>query len=178
MGYLNSLTLSINSWYFFIVDVDKNNFQIKGTEGHGLARHIKESIFIRLNNPTLNRNIGKFNLPHILDRVLFNTPGFTLKMHVQAVGHANSNTSYLTQPNLPTYLGQPTSPTQFLQVLSMLIEPLRTHIRCSFFSSPSDLMKSTLVDESLLSTTNVLFQRRIYLLLNATTDCEIYTKYL
>ena len=25
--------------------------------------NIKESIFIRVNNPTLNRNIGKFNLP-------------------------------------------------------------------------------------------------------------------
>ena len=27
-------------------------------------------IKIMVNNPTLNRNIGKFNLPHILDRVL------------------------------------------------------------------------------------------------------------
>ena len=31
----------------------------------------------------------------------------------------------------------------------MLIEPLRTHIR-QFFSSPSDLMMSTVVDESFL----------------------------
>ena len=43
----------------------QNNFQIIGREGHGLARNIKESIFIRVNNPTLNRNIGKFNLPLI-----------------------------------------------------------------------------------------------------------------
>ena len=36
------------------------------------------------------------------------------------------------------------------------------------FSSPSDLMKSSCwLDESLSSTTNVLFQRRIYLLLNS-----------
>ena len=47
-----------------------NNFQIIGREGHSLARNIKESIFIRINNPTLNRNIGKFNLPHIWDRGL------------------------------------------------------------------------------------------------------------
>ena len=40
------------------------------------------------------RNIGKFNLPHIWDRVLLNTPGLTLKRHAQAVGHANSNISY------------------------------------------------------------------------------------
>ena len=42
-----------------------NNFQIIGREGHSLARNIKESIFGRVNNPALNRNIGKFNLPHI-----------------------------------------------------------------------------------------------------------------
>ena len=32
------------------------------------------SILIWVNNPTLNRNIGKFNLPHIWDRVSLNTP--------------------------------------------------------------------------------------------------------
>ena len=57
-----------------------------------LAGNIKESIFIRDNNPTLNRNIGKFNLPHIQDRVLLNTAGLNLKRHAQAVGHAKSNT--------------------------------------------------------------------------------------
>ena len=58
------------------------------------------------NNPTLNKNIGKFNLPNIWDRVLFNTPGLTLKMHVQAVGHANSN-----QHNTSTQLNQTSLPT-------------------------------------------------------------------
>ena len=52
-----------------------NNFQIIGREGHNLARNIKESIFIRVNNPTLNNNASKFNLPHIWDRVLLNTQG-------------------------------------------------------------------------------------------------------
>ena len=41
---------------------------------HGLARTTKESIYIRVYNPTLNRNVGKYNLHHIWDRVLFNTP--------------------------------------------------------------------------------------------------------
>ena len=67
-----------------------NNFQIIGREGHNLARKIKESIFIRFNNPTLNNNIGKFNLPHIWDRVLLNTWGLNLKRQV------NSN---ITQSN-------------------------------------------------------------------------------
>ena len=38
----------------------QHNFQIIGREGQGLARNIKESIFMRVNNLTLNRNIGKF----------------------------------------------------------------------------------------------------------------------
>ena len=35
-----------------------NNFQIIGREGHNLARNIKESIYISINNPTLNNNIA------------------------------------------------------------------------------------------------------------------------
>ena len=66
-----------------------------------LARNIKEFIFIRVNNPTLNRNIGKFNLPHIWDRVLLNTPGLNLKRHAHVVGHANSNTPYQIIPTSP-----------------------------------------------------------------------------
>ena len=57
---------------------NQNNFQIIGREGHNLARNIKESICIRVNNPALNNNIGKFNLSHIWDRVLPNTKGLNL----------------------------------------------------------------------------------------------------
>ena len=39
---------------------------------------IKEFIYIRVNNSTLNKNIGTFNLSHIWDRVLLNTPGLKL----------------------------------------------------------------------------------------------------
>ena len=60
---------------------NQNNFQIIGREGHNLARNIKESTYIRVNNPTLNNNIGKFNLSHIWDRVLLNTKGLTLNNH-------------------------------------------------------------------------------------------------
>ena len=66
-----------------------NNFQIIRREGHNLARNIKESIYISINNPTLNNNIGKFNLSHIWDRVLLNTKSLNLKRQVN-----NS-----TQPN-------------------------------------------------------------------------------
>ena len=56
----------------------ETSFNIIGREDQGLARTIKESIYIRVNNPTLNQNIGKYNLSHIWDRVLFNTPGLKL----------------------------------------------------------------------------------------------------
>ena len=42
-----------------------DQFNIIGREDQDLSRLIKESAYIRVNNPTLNRNIGKFNLSHI-----------------------------------------------------------------------------------------------------------------
>ena len=50
------------------------NFQIIGREENSMAWTIKEAMYIRMNNPTLNRNIGKYNLPHIWDRVLLTIP--------------------------------------------------------------------------------------------------------
>ena len=58
--------------------ITEDSFNIIGREVQGLARTIKESIYIRVNNPTLNQNIGKYNLNHIWDRVRFNTPGLKL----------------------------------------------------------------------------------------------------
>ena len=47
-----------------------NNFKIIGREENNVTRTIQEAMFIRVNNPTLNRNIGKYNLSHIWDRIL------------------------------------------------------------------------------------------------------------
>ena len=41
------------------------NFRIIGREGNNMARAIKEAIYIKVNNQTLNKNIGKYNLPHM-----------------------------------------------------------------------------------------------------------------
>ena len=59
----------------------------EGRDGHNVARNVKESIYIRVNNPTLNNNIGKINLSHIWDRVLLNTKGLTLNKQ----GNNNNN---------------------------------------------------------------------------------------
>ena len=43
------------------------NFSIVGRKDQNLIRGNKEAIYIRVNNPSLNRNIGKYHLPHIWD---------------------------------------------------------------------------------------------------------------
>ena len=63
-----------------------NSFNIIGREDWGQARIINESIFIRVNTPALNQNIGKYNLGHIWDRVLFNTPGLKFGSSHQSSG--------------------------------------------------------------------------------------------
>ena len=55
------------------------NFNIVGREDQNLSRLIKEALFIRVNNPSLNRNTGKYHLPHIWDEVLLNTSELKLK---------------------------------------------------------------------------------------------------
>ena len=63
------------------------NFRIRGTDGSNMARAIKEAIYIRVNNPTLNKTIGKYNLPHIWDRFLYS---------ISELKIANNNFSTIT----------------------------------------------------------------------------------
>ena len=44
--------------------------------------------YIRVNNPTLNRNIGKFQLNHIWDRVLFGTPNIKVANPTRNAQHS------------------------------------------------------------------------------------------
>ena len=57
---------------------NSENLSIIRREDHRPARTIKESIYIRVNNPTLNRNVGKYNIHHTWDIVPYmmnvNTP--------------------------------------------------------------------------------------------------------
>ena len=55
------------------------DFSILGREDQNFLRTIKEALYIRANNPSLNRNVGKFHLPHIWDEVLFNISELNLK---------------------------------------------------------------------------------------------------
>ena len=52
--------------------VSIEDFSILAREDQNLLRTIKEAIYIRPNNPSLNRNVGKFHLSCIWDEVLLN----------------------------------------------------------------------------------------------------------
>ena len=60
-------------------NVTLDNFSIVGREDQNLCRWIKEALYIRVNNPSLNKNIGKYHLPHIWNEVLHNTSELKLK---------------------------------------------------------------------------------------------------
>ena len=51
-------------------NISIENFEIVGREDQNLIRTIKQALYIRVNDPSLNRNIGKYHLPHMWDEVL------------------------------------------------------------------------------------------------------------
>ena len=55
-------------------ELSLENFSIVGKEDQSIARAIKEAILTRVNDPSLNRNISKYQLPHIWDEVLVKSP--------------------------------------------------------------------------------------------------------
>ena len=60
-------------------DTTIDSFCIVGREDQNLIRAIKEAIYIRVSNPSLNRNIGNYHLPHIWDEVLISIPELKVK---------------------------------------------------------------------------------------------------
>ena len=56
-----------------------DNFSIVGREDQNLKRAIKKALYLRRNNPSLNKNIGKYHLPHIWDEVLVTISELQLK---------------------------------------------------------------------------------------------------
>ena len=59
-------------------EVSLDNFSIVGRDDQSLTRTIREAMLIRVNDPSLNRNIGKYQLPHIWDEVLVRSPELQL----------------------------------------------------------------------------------------------------
>ena len=49
-------------------------FSIVDREAQVMARNIKKAMYIRVNDPSLNRNLGKFQVPHVWDQILKDMP--------------------------------------------------------------------------------------------------------
>ena len=60
-------------------EVSLDNFSIVGRDDQSMTRLIREAMLIRVNDPFLYRNIGKYQLPHIWDEVLVRSPEMHLK---------------------------------------------------------------------------------------------------
>ena len=59
--------------------LDLDNFNIIHKEVHSHSRTIKEAMFICVNDPTLNRNLGKYQLQHVWDSILQASPMLQLR---------------------------------------------------------------------------------------------------
>ena len=55
-------------------EVSLDNFSIVGREDQSMARTIREAMLIKVDDPSLNRYIGKYQPPHIWDEVLVKSP--------------------------------------------------------------------------------------------------------
>ena len=60
-------------------EVSWDNFSIVGRDDQSMIRTIREAMLISVNDPSLNRNIGKYQLPHIWVEVLVKSPELKLK---------------------------------------------------------------------------------------------------
>ena len=54
-------------------------FSIVGSRGPEPYEAYKRNIYLRVNSPSLNKNIGKYHLPYIWDEVLFNISELKIK---------------------------------------------------------------------------------------------------
>ena len=61
-----------------LLDLDCFSIICKEIQSH--SRTIKEAVFIRVNDPMLNRHLGKYQLLHIWDSILQATPTLQLKL--------------------------------------------------------------------------------------------------
>ena len=80
-------------------NITLDNFSIVGMESQYFTRPIKEAMFIRVNDPPLNRNLGKYQLPHIWDEVLQDILALCLQYTPNPQFHDLAGTTPTTNQN-------------------------------------------------------------------------------
>ena len=73
-------------------------FTIIDREVQGFTRNIKEALYIKVNDPSLNRNLGKFLLPQVWDQILKDTLTTTQVILQQCASFPHTWTTSLTLP--------------------------------------------------------------------------------
>ena len=88
--------------------MDPNQVNIVHKEVNSHSRTIKEAMFIHVQDPTLNRNLGKYLLPHIWDHLLqaltnppvqVNQPTNQLNSHITPPTGSPSTTPFIPPPS-------------------------------------------------------------------------------
>ena len=84
--------------------MDPEQFSIVHKEVNSHSRTIKEAMFIWVQGPTLNRNLGKYQLPHIWDHLLMASP--TLQCKPSSIPTTSPHLILpLLVPSPPTHTG-------------------------------------------------------------------------
>ena len=92
--------------------LDLENFNIIHKEVHSHSRTIKEAMFIHVNDPTLNRNLGKYQLRHVWDSILQASPTLQLKPSSLPSSTTPSPYQYITPTPVHTQPQYPNDPLQ------------------------------------------------------------------
>ena len=61
--------------------MSENNIEIIYTNGNVHRRRIIESLYIKVNDPNLNRNVGKIDITDVYDKVLKEKGELRMKIH-------------------------------------------------------------------------------------------------
>ena len=83
-------------------------FNIIHRETQGSSRNIKEAMFICVSDPSLNRNLGKYQLPHVWDNILQDTPALQVKQSSLTPPHPPTRTIPPQVPQPPPNASPPT----------------------------------------------------------------------
>ena len=83
--------------------MDPEQFSIVHKEVNSHSRTIKEAMFIWVQDPTLNRNLGKYQLTHIWDHLLMASPTLQCKPSTHTPLMCPKTSNYTPSTAAPTW---------------------------------------------------------------------------
>ena len=129
--------------------MDSNQFNIIHKEVNSQPRTIKEAMFIHMQDPPLNRNLGKYQLPHIWDHLLQASTTLHCKQtNYQPTSHP-TNPPYwspciiLLSHSPPTYTIVGSTPFSFFLMVSTHVWPKYHPLLIYNKSYPSTILVSS-----------------------------------